>query len=152
MSRGRSSESESGHTAVEFALVAPLVVALLFTALFLLLHAFYSAVADHGARDTARFAAIQVQGGNGYPDDAAIAAKAAALDTLLGTPQSVVVDRRSGASGAGTCAPDAGAANPCGEGDVVTVTIVYSTPALAQMPLVPSSAATITRVGTARFE
>ena len=143
--------SEAGHTSVEFALVAPVALALVIAALFLVLHGYYSAVADHGARDTARFAAIRTSAG-GYPDDAAIAAKAAKLHNLLGTPLSVVVSRRSGATGATTCVPAAHAPNGCGEGDTVTVTIVYPTPAIGTLPFVPASANTITRVGTARFE
>ena len=67
--RRRAAAKEEGATAVEFALIFPLVVLVCFFALYGGLFFFYSAVADHVARTVARQVSIPVGAtGTTYPD------------------------------------------------------------------------------------
>jgi Flp pilus assembly protein TadG len=155
MSRGR----DDGAVTVEFAAVALFALALLFGLVLLGVHAAYSGLAEHGARKAARAAAVRSLATGQYPNDDEIMAAAEVPNGVLGTPVSVVVDRRAG-SGTSIvpCTVDGtGGTRRCGQGDIVTVTITYGTPGLSAVSgAVPGFAGraleTITREASARFE
>jgi Flp pilus assembly protein TadG len=142
MSRRRTN-NDSGATAVEMAMILPVLMLTLFFSLYGAMYFFYSAVADHVARSVARQVSIPVgQTGSAYPDAtpgtvADDAAKTAG--SLLPNPTSVT-----------TSSLPAGAA---AEGDLVTVTVTYKLPVLSQLgSLVPglTGIETITRASTER--
>lgn len=82
---------EGGATAVEFALVAPVVFALIGGLLAFGLRVTFGAVAEFSARVALRDALLPTGPGT-YPDEAAIRSKAAAaVPNLLGNPANVVV-------------------------------------------------------------
>jgi Flp pilus assembly protein TadG len=113
---------DEGATAVEFALVFPVVVAVCFFALWGALFFYYSAVADHVARTVVRQVSIPV--GGTYPDHNAatvVSDAKAAAGTLIPTPTKAVA-----VSSPATADPD--------EGDLVTVTVTYKLPVLSMIP------------------
>jgi hypothetical protein len=135
---------DDGATAVEFALVFPVVVATCFFALYGAMYFFYGAVADHVARSVARQVSIPVgQSGSPYPDaDASTVMSDAkkAAGSLLPDPTSAVATR----------APSSGTPK---QGDFVTVTVTYKLPLLSQLAsVVPgiSGIDSITRSSSAR--
>ena len=137
--RRRAAAKEEGATAVEFALIFPLVVLVCFFALYCGLFFFYSAVADHVARTVARQVSIPVGAtGTTYPD---------------ANPATVVSDAKSAA---GSLIPNPSAAiatsSPTGTpsaGDLVTVSVTYKLPVISGFPGF-SSLATITRSASER--
>jgi Flp pilus assembly protein TadG len=136
--RGGSPRDE-GATALEFAIVLPVVLAVMFFALYGAMFFFYGAVADHVARTVARQVSIPVgETGSGYPD---------------ANSATVVNDAKSAA---GSLLPDPKSAIATGtqtEGDFVTVTVTYNLPVLSQLAsLVPGVSAidTITRSASER--
>lgn len=140
----RRQPRDEGATAVEMALILPLVVAVLFFVLYGALFFYYSAVADHVARSVARQVSVPVgQTGTSYPDASPGVVVADAKDasgTYMPTPSSVTT----------TASPVS--ATPA-EGDLVTVTVTYQLPVLSGLGhLVPglSSIASITRSATER--
>ena len=130
---------DSGATAVEFALVAPIVFLLIFGALYGAVYAYYSAVAAHVARAVARDAAIPEHGV--YPSTAdEVTVADHATGTMMPNPTSVSV----------TPTP------AVGEGNAVTVTVTYELPALVQIgrvfPFAPQPSGVLSRTVTVRYE
>jgi Flp pilus assembly protein TadG len=139
-------ESDSGATAVEFALVFPVVVSVLFFTLYGALFFFYSAIADHVARSVAREVSIPVgQTGTAYPDATPGVVAEDAKQTagsLIPTPSDV-----STTSEPATSTPQ--------EGDLVTVTVTYRLPVLTELSsVIPglSGIDSLTRSATDRRE
>lgn len=140
----RTVTSDDGATAVETAMILPVVLAVLFFSLYGALYFYYSAIADHVARSVARTVSIPVgQTGTSYPDATPGTVTEDADKTggsLIPDPTSVTTTNRGG-----NAAPQ--------EGDLVTVTVTYKLPALTQLAgLVPglSGIDTITRSVTER--
>jgi Flp pilus assembly protein TadG len=140
MTARRINAKDEGATAVEFALVFPVVAMVCFAALYGALFFFYSAVADHVARSVARHVSIPVgQSGSAYPDATAgaIATNAKnAAGSLLPDPTSAVSTRT----------PSTGSPK---QGDFVTVTVTYKLPLFSSLPGL-SALDTITRSASAR--
>jgi Flp pilus assembly protein TadG len=116
--------NDEGATAVEFAIVLPVVVTVCFFALYGAMFFFYGAVADHVARTVARQVSIPTgQSGSPYPD---------------ASPATVVTDAKSAA---GALLPDptsavaasTPAAGSPAQGDLVTVTVTYKLPLLSNL-------------------
>ena len=112
---------DEGTTALEFALVLPVIITTVFFGLYGAFYFFYGAMADHVARSVVRQVSIPVgQTGSAYPDANAATvtsdAKSAA-GTLIPNPTSVQT----------TSLPAAGTPK---EGDMVTVTVTYKLPLL----------------------
>jgi Flp pilus assembly protein TadG len=134
---------DDGATAVEFAIVLPVVLAVMFFALYGALFFFYSAIADHVSRTVVRQVSIPISGNSDYPDlhSGMVAADAkSAAGTLLPDPTSVTTSSQSA-----TGTPQ--------QGDFVTVTVTYKLPVLDQLAsLVPGISAidTITRSASER--
>lgn len=131
--------NDSGAAAVEFALVAPVVILLVFATLYGAVYYYYAAVAAHVARAVARDAAIPEHGV--YPstaDEVTVADNASG--TMMPNPTSVTV----------TPTP------AVGEGNAVTVTVTYDLPALvrigAVLPFLPHPDGVISRTVTVRYE
>lgn len=123
-----SEERDSGATALEFALVFPIVLATMMFAFYGAMFFYYNAVAGHVARTMARQLSIPVSGNSTYP----------AQDTSSLTTDAHQV--------AGSLIPDPSDATAHSqgndptpaEGDLVTVTITYQLPVLSQLSsLVP---------------
>jgi hypothetical protein len=140
VARLERAKRDEGATALEFALVFPVVAMVCFMALYGAMFFFYGAVADHVARSVARQVSIPVgQSGSGYPDAGA------------GT---VVTDAKNAAGGllpdpttaVATKAPSTGTPK---QGDFVTVTVTYELPLFSSVPGL-SSLDTITRSASAR--
>ena len=131
---------DEGATALEFALVFPVVAMVCFMALYGALFFFYGAIADHVARSVARQVSIPVgQSGSAYPDATAgtvVTDAKNAAGSLLPNPTSAVVTR----------SPSAGTPK---QGDFVTVTVTYKIPLFSSLPGF-SSLETITRSSSAR--
>ncbi|HVV77571.1 MAG TPA: TadE/TadG family type IV pilus assembly protein [Mycobacteriales bacterium] len=135
---------DEGATALEFALVLPVVVAVCFFAIYGAMFFFYSAVADHVARTVARQVSIPTtNSGTTYPDSSAATvlsdAKSAA-GTLIPNPTTAVA----------TSLPSSGTPE---QGDLVTVTVTYKLPLLSGLGgLVPglSSIDSISRSASER--
>ena len=131
---------DDGTTAVEFALVLPVLVTTVFFALYGSMYFFYGAMADHVARTVVREVSIPVgQSGSGYPDASAATVTADAKSvagTLIPNPTSVV----------STSLPANGSPK---EGDMVTVTDTYKLPLLDVLPFF-GSYDTITRSASER--
>ncbi len=110
---------DEGATAVEFAIVLPVVISVCFFALYGAMYFFYGAVADHVARTVARQVSIPVgETGSGYPDS---------------NPGTVLGDARSAA---GSLMPDPTSATSTGaaaEGKLVTVSVTYKLPLLSNL-------------------
>ncbi|HVX70109.1 MAG TPA: TadE/TadG family type IV pilus assembly protein [Mycobacteriales bacterium] len=132
---------DEGATAVEFALVLPVVVAVCFFALYGALFFFYSAMADHVARTVAREVSIPTTTSGGtYPDASVGTLAKKAAGTLIPDPSSAVA----------TPKPSTGTPQ---EGDLVTVSVTYQLPVLSQLAsVVPglSGIDSITRSSSAR--
>jgi Flp pilus assembly protein TadG len=144
MSERWAGRRDEGATAVEFAIVLPVVLTTVFFALYGAMFFYYSAVADHVARSVARQVSIPIaQTGSGYPDaSAATVLNDARADAggLIAAPTSAV-------------ATSSGATSTPQEGDLVTVTVTYQLPVLSQLAsVVPglSAISTITRSATER--
>ena len=130
---------DAGAAAVEFALVAPIVILLVFAALYGAMYCYYSAVASHVARVVARDAAIPDHGV--YPSTAdEIVVADGATGTMMPDPTSVTVSPT----------PAVGA------GNAVTVTVTYELPALvrigAALPFLPQPDGVVSRSVTVRYE
>ncbi|HEX3705355.1 MAG TPA: TadE/TadG family type IV pilus assembly protein [Mycobacteriales bacterium] len=123
--RAARTRKEDGATAVEFALVLPVLVTTIFFALYGGLYFYYGAMADHVARTVARQVSIPVgQTGSAYPDANAatvVADAKAAAGTLIPNPSTATAT-----SLPATSSPE--------EGDMVTVTVTYKLPVLDLMP------------------
>jgi Flp pilus assembly protein TadG len=140
--------SEEGTTAVEFALVAPVLLMFILFAMYGGFVVYYGAVADHVSRTVARQVAIPVGATNStYPDQGSggqstvRAAANHAAGTLLPDPTSVTVTSSRG--------------NPT-PGDQVTVTVTYKPPVLSflnkVMWFLPGGKDGISRTATERRE
>lgn len=134
----RALRKDDGATALEFALVAPILFVLIFVVLYAGMYYFYAAVADHVARAVARDASIPSHGV--YPseaDEQAVAESTAG--TLLPSPTSVGLSS--------TPRP--------AEGSELTVTVTYDIPGLSAvgrlLPFLPKSGS-MTRSVTVRYE
>lgn len=134
----RRFHKDEGATAVEFALVAPIVFLLIFIVIYVGMYYFYAALADHVARTVARDASIPSHGV--YPsasNEITVANNAA--QPLLPAPTNVAL--------APTPAP--------GEGNELTVTVDYDLPGLATLgrllPFLPKSGR-LSRSVTVRYE
>jgi Flp pilus assembly protein TadG len=152
---------DQGATAVEFAIVLPVVLAVMFFGLYGAMYVFYGAVADHVARSVSREVSIPMQEtGSGYPDQATNGGEGTvnayaknAAGTLLPNPTCVVSTWNSNAQP--TSAPCANS-QPAGtpqEGDLVTVWVTYKLPVLDELAsMIPgmSSIDSITRSATER--
>lgn len=137
-------QRDEGATAVEVALILPVVIAVLFFVLYGALFFYYSAVADHVARSVARQVSIPVgQTGTSYPDATPGVVAADAKQTggaMIPDPVSVTTT-------------DAPAAGSPAEGDLVTVTVTYHLPVLSGLGhVIPglTSITSITRSATER--
>ncbi len=145
--RGRRlGTGDGGAAAIEFAIVVPLVMMVVFMTLYGGLYLFYVVVADYVARATVHDAAMPTsQSYSPYPSDTAVATAAQnAAGPLLPAPTSVQVVSNP-------------LNNPPQEGDEVTVNVTYDLPAVAAitqvmwfLPAQPPS--TITRSAMARRE
>ncbi|HWC35574.1 MAG TPA: TadE family protein [Mycobacteriales bacterium] len=138
--RGRRDE---GATAVELAIVLPVVVAVCFFALYGAMFFFYGAVADHVARSVARQVSIPTgQSGSAYPDASAA---------------TVLSDAKSAASGL-LPDPTSAAATSSGhgatpvQGDLVTVTVTYKLPLLSNLATVIPGLSSISTVSSSASE
>jgi Flp pilus assembly protein TadG len=132
---------DDGATAVEFAIVAPVVFAVCFFALYGALYFFYSAVASHVARAVVRQVSIPIsQTGSGYPDSSQATLNAdasTAAGSMLPSPTSVT----------SKSAPATGTPQ---QGDFVTITVTYKLPVLDQLAsLIPGMSAMDTITSTA---
>lgn len=134
----RRLHKDEGATALEFALVAPILLVLMFVVVYAGIYFFYAAVADHVARAVARDASIPSHGV--YPteaDEKAVAESTAG--SLLPSPTSV---------GLSSIPRQA-------EGNELTVTVTYDIPGLSAvgslLPFLPKSGA-LTRTVTVRYE
>jgi Flp pilus assembly protein TadG len=134
----RTLRKDEGATALEFALVAPVLFILIFVVIYAGMYYFYAAVADHVARAVARDASIPSHGV--YPtevDEKAVADSTAG--TLLPSPTSVGLSSTPRAA----------------EGDELTVTVTYDIPGLTTvgqlLRFLPKSG-TLTRTVTVRYE
>lgn len=135
---------------MEFALVAVPTMVMLFAILYFGLLMTYRGLAEHGARNAARFGSIRLVGSANYPTNSQIETR----DTpVIGNP-SVVATRMAGAGvSALPCLPTAGGGRKCGDGDVLTVTATYDAGALGAFTgLLPGFPDEVTRTATARFE
>lgn len=143
MARPTRLRSDSGATAVEFAVAFPVLLVVVCMALYGGLYLYYAAVAEHVARDAARDASIPVAGTATYPSDSGVSREAThAGDTLIPNPTSVSVTSTPG--------------DPPREGDEVTVAVTYDLPAVAEAAkllwFIPSPPTSITRTASARRE
>ncbi len=138
-----AAKRDDGATALEFAIVLPVVVAVMFFALYGAMYFFYGAIADHVARTVAREVSIPIAGNSDYPDEHSgmVAADAnSAAGSLMPNPTSVTTSSQ----------PSTG--NP-EQGDFVTVTVTYKLPLLDQLgSVIPglSSIDTMTRSASER--
>jgi Flp pilus assembly protein TadG len=115
---------DSGATAVEFALIFPVVLMVSFFVLYGAMYFYYSAVAGHVARTVTRQVSIPVgQTGSGYPaeDTTSLMSRA---DNVGGT----MIPNASDAT-----AHNQGNDPTPEEGDLVTVTITYNLPVMSQL-------------------
>jgi Flp pilus assembly protein TadG len=134
---------DEGATALEFAIVLPVVLAVVFFALYGAMYFFYGAIADHVARTVVRQVSIPISGNTDYPDlhsGMVLADAKAAAGTLIPNPTTVTT----------SSLPSIGAP---AEGDFVTVTVTYKLPVLDQLAsMIPgmSSIDTITRSASER--
>lgn len=124
---------DEGATAVEFAIVLPVVLSVCFFALYGAMYFFYGALADHVARSLARQVSIPIaQTGSGYPDGSQATLTADAQSdagSLMPSPTTVT----------STSAPATGSPQ---QGDLVTVTVTYKLPVLDQLAsLIPGMSA-----------
>ncbi len=147
--RGPRCQGDRGTTAVETALVLPVVLLLLGGTLTFALHAVYAGLADYAVREGLRTATVHPQVG-GFADVAKVRSTVTGLfpSDLLGPPQSVLL-RTVTTTG-----------SP-GQGDLVQVEVTYVVPGIATAAdLVPgtglksalASLATITRTASGRRE
>jgi Flp pilus assembly protein TadG len=142
-SRHAGSRRDEGATAVEFAIVLPVVLSVMFFALYGAMYFFYGAIADHVARTVVRQVSIPISGNSNYPDQHSGMVTAdveAAAGTLLPNPTNVTT---SSQPSTGTPA----------EGDFVTVTVTYKLPLLDQLAsVIPGLSAidTMTRSASER--
>ncbi|HVU61870.1 MAG TPA: TadE/TadG family type IV pilus assembly protein [Mycobacteriales bacterium] len=138
--RQRLARRDEGTTAVEFALVFPVVAMVCFAALYGALFFFYSAVADHVARSVARKVSIPVgQSGSAYPD----ATAGTVMTDAKNAAGSLIPDPTSAVA---TKAPATGTPK---QGDFVTVTVTYKLPLFSSLPGL-SALDTITRSASER--
>ncbi|HVW80083.1 MAG TPA: TadE/TadG family type IV pilus assembly protein [Mycobacteriales bacterium] len=147
---GAAARRDEGATALEFAIVLPVVLSVVFFALYGAMYFFYGAVADHVARTVVREVSIPVTGNSNYPDidcqsgstcTAVTADANSAAGSLLPNPSSAVP----------TWNPDNG--QPPQQGDLVTVTVTYKLPLLDQLAsVIPGLSAidTMTRSASER--
>lgn len=134
----KSLRKDDGATAVEFALVAPVLFIFIFVVIYAGMYYFYSAVADHVARAVARDASIPSHGI--YPSEADEQALAhSTAGSLLPSPTSVGLSSTPRAA----------------EGNELTVTVTYDIPGLSTvgrlLPFLPKTS-TLTRTVTVRYE
>lgn len=135
---------DDGATAVEFALVFPVLAAIVLMTIYGALYVFYAAVAEHVARVAVRDASLPVAGTSTYPTPTDVAATAANTGgSLIPNPTSITIASNP-------------ANNPPLEGDEVTVTVTYDLPAVAAVAkalwFIPAPPTSITRMASARRE
>jgi Flp pilus assembly protein TadG len=113
--------SERGAMAVEFALIAPLVLFLIGALLALGFYGVFNAIVQNAVREAARFAAVPVDPyADLYPSEDAVRAHLVAeAPSVMGSPSSFALTRTGGSSP--------------GNGDIVTVTVTYRTPVLSSI-------------------
>ncbi|MGN6474658.1 MAG: TadE/TadG family type IV pilus assembly protein [Mycobacteriales bacterium] len=134
---------DEGATALEFAIVLPVVLATCFFALYGAMFFYYSAVADHVARSVARQVSIPTgQSGSAYPDSTAgtvLSDAKSAAGSLLPNPTSAV------ASSSPTTTTPA-------QGDLVTVTVTYQLPVMSQLATVIPGLSAISTISRSASE
>ena len=136
--------SDDGATAIEFALVFPVLLAVVLMTLYGGLYLYYAAVAEHVARDAVRDASVPISGTSTYPSDSDVRDFAVhSGGTLVPTPTSVSVSSAPGGA-------------PAREGDEVTVQVSYDLPAVAAVAkalwFLPAPSTSVTRTASARRE
>lgn len=136
---------DRGATAIEFALVFPVLLAIVLMTLYGGFYLYYAAVAEHVARDAVRDATLPVAGNSTYPTTADVYATANNTgSSLIPAPTSVQIDAPAGAS------------DPPREGDEVTVAVTYDLPVVKAVAralwFLPSPPTSITRVASGRRE
>jgi Flp pilus assembly protein TadG len=134
--RRRALHGDEGATAVEFALVLPVFLAVVFFALYGSMYFFYGAVADHVARSVVREVAVPDSSGQYVSTNAASIksdAKSAA-GSLLPDPQCAVstVNAQAPATDSATECPSPSSTS-IHPGDLVTVTVIYHLPLFNQL-------------------
>jgi Flp pilus assembly protein TadG len=145
MTRTRPARSrDEGATAVEMALILPVVFTVVFFTLYGAMFVYYSAIADHVAQKVAREVSIPTGStGSSYPDAVhglVSGDVSSAAGGLIPTPQGWST----------TSLPSTGEPQ---EGDLVTVSVTYHLPVLSQLSsLVPGLTGidSVTRSATER--
>ena len=136
---------DDGATAIEVALLLPVVLATVFMTLYGGLYLYYAAVAEHVARDAVRDATMPVSGTSTYPSDSQVYSTARSKGNgLIPAPTTLSL----------TSTPSYN--NPPREGDEVTVTVTYQLPAVQAVAralwFIPSPRTSVTRTATGRRE
>ena len=155
MSRHAPPDSrDRGAVAVEFALLLPLALLIIFFTLALGLRTFYAAAAEFVARDVARQGSIETGPGlvRSYPNQAEL------QDKARGSLGGAVLSR---ATVTRTLVTDPGVSQS-GEGDLLTVTVTSAVPGVAGLqafvnavpgpPLNLSFLSTVSQSATVRLE
>jgi len=128
--RVQQRDREEGATALEFALVLPIIVVVTFFALYGAMFFFYSAMADHVARSVARQVSIPTgQSGSSYPD----ANPTTVLTDVKNAAGSLIPDPSPSCGTDQTGATSHGRSATPRQGDLVTVTVTYKLPLLSQL-------------------
>ena len=136
---------DDGATAIEVALLLPIVLATVFMTMYGGLYLYYAAVAEHVARNAVRDATMPVSGTSTYPSDSQVYSTARTTgNALIPAPTTVSL----------TSTPSYD--DPPREGDEVTVTVTYQLPAVQAVAralwFLPSPRTSITRTATGRRE
>jgi len=141
--RRENLSDDRGATAVEFALVFPVILMVIFFALYGAMFFYYSAVAGHVARTVTRQISIPVgRTGSGYP-----AEDATSLMTRADNVGGPMIPNASDAT-----AHNQGNDLTPEEGDLVTVTITYKLPVMSQLASVIPGLSAIDTVSTSATE
>lgn len=136
----RRSRDQSGASAVEFALVAPLLLFIVFGIIDFGVVFAQNLAINNAAREGARFGAVR---GNTCE---------AITDKVVDSSQSIALD--GVAEGDVAIAPGCGADGPCtgsAEGDRITVTVTHEAPFLVPLPLPGDWAESVTLTGHGEF-
>ena len=141
----KRSPRDEGATAIEVALVLPMVLATVLMTFYGGLYLYYAAVAEHVARHAVRDATLPVSGTSTYPTTDQVYSTAKSKGSaLIPAPTSVSVSSNPSYD------------DPPREGDEVTVTVTYQLPAVKAVAdalwFLPKPRTTVTRTATGRRE